>query len=78
MEFEPVNPTDIVMYVRQVHRLDIERSSHRGHQQPSAHEKGNLLDNGERVGDAAGSEFSPELVDFVAEFSSNHWAAISS
>ncbi|SST08196.1 Uncharacterised protein [Acinetobacter baumannii] len=36
------------------------------------HQVADLLDYGQRVGDAAGPEFFPELVDIVANFSGEH------
>ena len=47
-------------------------------QQPGEHQEGNLLDNGERVGDAAGPEFRPQTVDIILELIGDHCSMVSS
>lgn len=41
-------------------------------EQAGEHQKGNLLDDGEWIGNAAGPEFCPRLIDVVLELVGNH------
>ena len=47
-------------------------------EQAAVHEEGDLLDDGERVGDAASPEFGPEAVDTVLKFAGDHVRFVSS
>ena len=46
-------------------------------EQPGEHEVADLLDDGYRVGDAAGVELQPEGVDLVFEAVGNHEIVLS-
>ena len=45
-------------------------------EQARKHQEGDLFDDRERVGDAAGPELGPEFIDFVFQFTCDHSAPV--